>query len=85
MKHEADVFMTKYALTSGIIKIRCRIDSENGYASEVRSGFTTIGHFLSKNEYSLTRQEAIAKAEELRIRKLQSLDKQIKKISALKF
>lgn len=75
------VYVTKYALSQGIFPIEA--DIVDGYARELPRN--TLGHFLSKNEYALTRNEAIRQAEERRIKKLKALDRQAKKISALNF
>lgn len=76
------VYVTKYALTQGIFPMEAEILQE-GYARQLpRNAF---GLFLTKSEYAMTKKEAIAQAEEKRIKKLKSLDKQAKKISALDF
>lgn len=76
------VYVTKYALSRGIFPIEAEI-TERGYARELAKN--RIGHFLGKRHYATTKDEAIAQAEEMRIKKLQSLEQQAKKISALDF
>lgn len=73
------VFLTKYALTKGIHIVD---------AEKTDSGYWRVeGHYqlYGINECFVIFDDAIAKAEEMKIKKLQSLDKQIKKISALNF
>ena len=75
----AKVWITKYALTQGIFEAEGKVFSGEYFDIGCRDGLFT------KNEWHHTKSEAIARAEEMRIAKLKSLDKQIKKISALKF
>lgn len=75
------VFVTKYCLTDGITEAEGDINSSGYFISKSRLNYL----FLNKKEYFLKKEDAIANAEERRIKKLQSLDKQTKKISALKF
>lgn len=67
----------KYALTAGIYPLKGRIYTD-GYFSE-DSG-NRIGHFLNKSEYRLTLEDAKIAAEELRQRKIKSLQRQLAKI-----
>lgn len=78
------VYITKYALTYGIFSVEgslsadgtaVRYKREGGYLSEIAHG----------QDFQLTEEDALARAEEMRIAKLKSLDKQIKKVSAIKF
>ena len=74
------VFITKYALTKGIIELDGEIKGD--YFSTKQRGFHEL--FFNK-EFYLTREEAVNNSEERRIKKLQSLDNQIKKLSELNF
>jgi hypothetical protein len=71
------VWCVKYALTAGIYQLRGRI-TPDGYFAEDSSG--RIGHFLSKTEYYLTLEDARIAAEELRQRRIKSLQKQLARI-----
>ena len=74
------MYLTKYCLTKGKI--------EKVEANEVEKCAKVEGSYNLYRidiEIFYTVDAAIAKAEEMRIKKLQSLDKQIKKFSALKF
>jgi hypothetical protein len=73
------VFLTRYALTKGI---------QVADAEYIDSGYWSVsGHYTlySKGDCHTEKESAIAKAEEMRIAKLQSLDKQIKKYSRMIF
>lgn len=72
------VWITKYALTKGIYQEDAEICDEE----MIRVKQVQYFHF---GEWHMEKDKAIQKAEEMRIKKLQSLDKQIKKISAMKF
>jgi hypothetical protein len=75
----AKVWVTRYAFTDGIMEMEGKI-RESGY-------FRPDGNwsYIPKKQWHHTKAEAIARAEEMHIAKLKSMDKQIKKISALKF
>lgn len=75
------VFITKYALTQGILEIEPKQTHSVNMIGDVNNQYT----YYHKPDWHLTKEEAIIRAEEMRIKKLQSLDKQIKRISALKF
>lgn len=83
-----NVYITKYALTRGIIfmpaeilerAVRnskekfCRVKSFNGYT------------YFFEGQYYLDKEEAIEAAERMRERKIESLKKQINKLRELKF
>jgi hypothetical protein len=75
------IYVTKYALSVGILEVDAEI-STSVAAYRGGSGFI---NYIHKGEWFYELDAALQKCEELRIKKLQSLDKQIKKISALKF
>lgn len=76
------IYVTKYALTSGISEHDAEVSSDGNMASFRKNGYP---HNYHGNDFHLTFESALNRAEEMRIKKLQSLDKQIKKISSLKF
>lgn len=65
------IFSTKYCLTRGITEHDVR-ECGNGI-------------YLQGVNWHKTKESAISRAEEVRVKKLQSLDKSIKKISSIKF
>ena len=80
----AKVFITKYALTKGIKEIEAdiiRSRFEDGeYVRDVLCSYLCIG------EKAFTyKSEALKKAEEIKIRKIASLRKQIEKLEKLSF
>jgi hypothetical protein len=77
MNKSITVWCVKYALTAGLYELKGKI-TPDGYFSE-DSG-SRIGHFLNKNDYRLTLEDAKAAAEDLRKRKIKSLEKQIAKV-----
>lgn len=76
------IYVTKYALTSGISEHDAEISSGGDMASFRENGYP---HYYHGDDFHLTLDEALKRAEEMRIKKLASLNKQIEKISALKF
>ncbi len=77
------IYVTKYALTAGILAVEAEIDNVKNMAWYRPDGGFRV--YLHGNDFQFGADEAVARAEEMRIKKLQSLDKQAKKISALKF
>lgn len=77
------VFITKYALTTGIIEKEVEINKL--YPRMVTVFEDRWRATFVKPYWHETKEEAINHCEELRVKKLQSLDKQIKKISKIKF
>ena len=75
------VYVTKYALTKGIEYVEVK---ETSYPDFVREN-TRFPRNFQKGDWFESKEDAIKKAEEMRIEYLQSLDNQIKKISKLKF
>ena len=79
----AKVFITKYALTEGIKEIEADIIRSRFEDREyVRDGLCS--YFLGKNAFT-DKSEALKKAEEMKIRKIASLRKQIEKLEKLSF
>lgn len=75
-------WITRYALTEGILELDGTLSTSGTFRHKPESGFDLYFHGKDVHE---TRELAIARAEEMRIAKLKSLDKSIVKISKLKF
>lgn len=76
------VYITKYALTTGIIKAEGRISDDMVVYTPKGGGFRQYAH---GKDFHFTEEDARSRAEEMRIAKLKSLDRQAKKVSAMKF
>ena len=78
------VFITKYALTRGIMRFDVeRINIEKHYVVVKNSrGFTTM---FFRNDWHRTKQDALDRVEQMREAKLKSLKKSIERISQMKF
>ena len=76
-------YITKYSLTSGIMEIDGKISE--GCPTMLCPIERGSHNYFHGEEFHETREAAIAHAEEMRINKLKYLNKQMKKISALKF
>jgi hypothetical protein len=80
----AKVFITKYALTGGIKEIEADIIRSRFEDGEyVRDGLCSY-FCIGENAFT-DKSEALKKAEEMRIRKIASLRKQIEKLEKLSF
>jgi len=85
------VWISKYALTKGIYELevkRCvnsiRDKDESDMVEIRKNGFTSYFHGEGK-EWHLTKESAIVRAEEMKLRKIESVKKQLNKLEKLKF
>lgn len=84
MTERITIWVTKYALTKGIQKHDdCRI-SDYTPKMAYRAGTNSMIYYHD-NEWHRTEAEAIARAEEMRLAKVASLEKQIAKLLAMTF
>ena len=79
------IYHMKYALTGGVERIQ--LNQEQSEELESKGYFSIRGcyNLFRENDIAYTEEEAKNMFEELRIKKLQSLDKQVKKYSKIKF
>lgn len=77
-RENAVVWVTKYALTRGIFEQFGEIWSEEGFRYEKY-------YYLHKHEWHRTKEEAIARAEQMQKEALASLKKKIEKLENLRF
>lgn len=82
-KQLTTAYITRYALTAGIIKREGEITDSASfrYKDPQAWGTSNIWH----TDYRLTEAEALATAEDMRKRKIASLKKQIAKLEAMTF
>lgn len=86
MNDEIEVWVTKYALTSGIEKITGKIDKRESRAFiKMEDKFSSMAFVLWVGDWHKTEVEAIARAEQMRAKNIASLKKQIAKLEAMKF
>lgn len=78
-----EVFITKYALTKGVYRALGEIKGDMFICRATVRG--TYDTFFHGNDWHLTVDAAIERAEEMRVSKLKSLDKQKKKLLAIIF
>ncbi|WP_448309578.1 hypothetical protein [Pantoea sp. PGP6] len=76
-------YITKYALTFGIYVAKGEV-RDDMFIQKAQQP-SEFNQYFHGNEWHLSKEEALARAEEMRIRKLKSLDAQIKKVSLLTF
>jgi hypothetical protein len=79
-----NIFITKYALTMGIIEGEAKPTRIPGMIQVVGQPSWVYFHGEGR-DWHRTREGVLNRAEEMRIKKLKSLDNQIKKLSKLKF
>ncbi|MGG7470791.1 hypothetical protein ACVVIH_20565 [Chryseobacterium arthrosphaerae] len=77
------VYITKYALTKGIIESEGEI--LGGPTKMLRTTINSYRVNFYGTEWHQNKNEAIYKAEEMRKKKIASLEKQIEKLKKLKF
>ena len=78
------VWITKYALTDGIIEIDAEVCISTGATGNMINCDRGYFHGEGK-EWHKTKESAIEKAEEMRQKKIESLKKQIKKLEEMRF
>ncbi|KHS77000.1 hypothetical protein QT13_01800 [Pectobacterium brasiliense] len=76
------IYVTKYALTSGVFAVEAEVEDTMATFKRDVSYFTEFAH---GNDFHLTHKEALADCERRRKAKISSLDKQRKKLEAMKF
>ena len=80
---EKKIFVFKYASTKGIIEVDAEIKQGiYGEFTKVKNQGNLI--YLDK-DYVHTKEEALKKAEDMRLKKIESLKKQIVKLEKMKF
>lgn len=77
MNESVTVWCVKYALTAGLYELKGRVTPDGYFAEDSGS---SVGHFLHKDDYRLTLEDAKAAAEDLRRRKIKSLEKQLARV-----
>lgn len=80
---EKKIFVFKYALTKGIMEVDAKI--EQGAYEEYAQVKDWIGFIWLNRDYVHTKEEALKKAEDMRLKKIESLKKQIVKLEKMKF
>ena len=79
-KDKIIAYITKYALTKGIIEKEC-IQRPNDLIRTTDE----YPQYFHANEWFSSKEDAIKKAEQMRVKKLESLNKQVNKLTNLKF
>lgn len=74
------VWITKYALTTGIIETDAEVCSED--MIQIYKPFKSYFH---KNEWFIKKEDAIKRANSMKDKKIQALNKQIIKLNSLTF
>jgi hypothetical protein len=78
------VYISKYALTKGIFELEVE-DCGDGTVKHKNSGYCNDYYHEEGKDYFLTKEDAIKKANELKEKKIQSIEKQLKKLKEIKF
>lgn len=78
------VWITKYALTKGIVEREGKLTSNNSI-SIINQGRSLPTYWFYEGEWYSDKESAIKKAEEMRQKKIKSLEKQIKKLEEMRF
>jgi hypothetical protein len=84
MNDEITVYCVKYALTVGIVQYQGSLLKSGNFYGKPASG---LGHscalVLGKKEFCYTIEDAMRLAEEVRTRKIASLEKQLAKVRSM--
>jgi hypothetical protein len=84
MTEIVELYITKYALTNGIKKVRCRVEPDDNLAVQDGARYPLFTH-SEGNEWHRTYEGALLKAETMRFKKIGSLNAQLKKMQGLTF
>ena len=80
------VFITKYALTSGIEEIEMEVKLNDAHFKKSCYGkFKGFSQRFYNDDFHLTKEDALKDAEKKRKKKIESLKKQISKLEQLSF
>jgi hypothetical protein len=79
------VWVAKYALTDGVKQLEVEPGRDPKYVYHSSIGPWVHAQYLMGRDAFASREEAVARAEKLRDAKVASLQKQIKRVAALKF
>lgn len=78
------VWVTKYALTKGIMEKEAELcDNTDGRMIRIKDN--PYNEYYAGGEWFHTKEEAVQKAEELKVKKIKSVKKQLEKLQNLKF
>jgi hypothetical protein len=78
------VFITKYALSSGIMECEMDVKEDEKSCYGKPEGFAFRTGFYN-NDFHLTKEEAVKDCEQRKIKRINSLEKQIIKLNKLSF
>lgn len=76
------IYVTRYALTSGAFITDAEVKDDGSFAVYHHGGYSSHAH---GKDFWLTEAEALADCERRRTEKLASIEKQKKKLEAMKF
>ena len=81
------IWITKYALTQGIIEAECEGIMKDGWCHAFWTNQKGIkcNDFMHPRDFETNRMAAIKNAEEMRQKKIESLKKQIEKLEEMTF
>ena len=77
------IYITKYALTKGIIEADGQIEDNCVSVRDLNNSLTT--QYFHEGEWYDNKNDAIKKAEEMRLNKIDRLKNQIKKLEKMTF
>lgn len=72
-------FITKYALTQGILEVEGELDHDGEYLSWKTEG-SWLRQYTARRDFCATLPGALAVAEKMRLKKIASLEKQVTKL-----
>lgn len=84
MKELTKVYITKYALTTGVIEADMELKDGGKHCYGKPNGHHYSTSFFG-NDFHLTKEDALKDCERRRIKKIDTLNKQILKLNNLKF
>lgn len=83
MEEMITIWVTKWATTRGILKFNARVCSPDGSMVETIDGKYTM--YFHKNEWHRTPEEALSRANEMRLNEIKSHEEEIEKLRSMVF
>jgi hypothetical protein len=79
---KSTVYVTKYALTQGILEFDQGHVIDNEFFSNANDG--RLGHFVGKNDWTYNREQALIKSQHMAESKIRSMEAGIDKVRQIR-
>lgn len=74
------VYITKYALTTGVILSEAKVCTDDMVSTRINGGYTVYFH---GKDFHFTPEDAVARVSEMKASRVRSLEKSLKKVNEM--